>query len=154
MELFRLLNPILRSADPDGVARYRVEPYVLAGDVYSVPPHVGRGGWTWYSGAAAWLYRAGIESLLGLKRRGDRLEVAPCLPPDWPGYRARLRCGGARYHIEASRNPGVSRGDVRIVFDGGETKERRFPFLDDGGEHRVDVQVGPADDRQSRIHPG
>src|SRR3546814_6887222 len=93
MRWFGRHNPITRVTSPKSLVHYRVGPYVLAGDVYGVAPHTGRGGWTWYSGAAGWLYRTGVEALLGLKRHGDELEVAPCLPRDWPGYSAQLRCG-------------------------------------------------------------
>ena len=92
-ELFRLLNPILHSDTPEKVAKYRVDPYVVAADVYSVAPHVGRGGWTWYTGSASWMYRLGIEGLLGLKRLGNRLQIDPCIPDDWPGYDAHLSGG-------------------------------------------------------------
>jgi len=141
MELFRLLNPILRARDPDAVGRYRVEPYVLAGDVYGVPPHAGRGGWTWYSGAAAWMYRAGLEALLGLKRRGDAMEVEPCLPADWPGYRAQIRRGSASYEIELRKPRGLMRGRVDIIFDGARCPGNRFPFVDDNDEHVVQVEL-------------
>ncbi len=141
MALFRLLNPILRSADPDSAAHYRVEPYVLSGDVYGVPPHAGRGGWTWYSGAAAWLYRAGVEALLGLKRRGDQVEIAPCLPPDWTGYEASLTRGRSRYQVNVRQTRGTEQGEVRLMFDGEKLGGRRFPFVDDGNEHRVDVEI-------------
>jgi cyclic beta-1,2-glucan synthetase len=146
MSLFRLLNPILRCQDALGVQRYRVEPYVLSGDIYSVPPHTGRGGWSWYSGAAAWLYRAGVEVLLGLKQLGNELEVSPCLPPEWEGYRARLRRGSSWYRLEVSKPPGVSCGEPVIVKDGKRIEGRRIPFLDDGVDHAVEVTLQPAGD--------
>ncbi|MDZ7842854.1 MAG: glucoamylase family protein [Gammaproteobacteria bacterium] len=141
MALFRLLNPVLRSADPDDAVHYRVEPYVLSGDVYGVSPHAGRGGWTWYSGAAAWLYRAGVEALLGLRRRGDQVEMAPCLPPEWKGYEASLTRGRSRYKVNVRQARGTVQGEVSLVFDGEKLSGRRFPFVDDGHEHRVDVEV-------------
>ena len=86
-ELFQLLNPIEHSRDPVAVQRYKLEPYVLAGDVFSQPPLAGRGGWSWYTGSAAWLYRVGLEFILGLKRSGDTLTLDPCIPPEWKGLK-------------------------------------------------------------------
>ena len=82
-ELFRLINPIYHADTPEKIDRYRVEPYVIAADVYSVAPYIGRGGWTWYSGSASWMYRLGTEMILGLQRTGDRLHINPCVPKDW-----------------------------------------------------------------------
>jgi cyclic beta-1,2-glucan synthetase len=112
--LLRLLNPIYHAATPQDVARYKVEPYVVAADIYSHPAHVGRGGWTWYTGSAAWMYRVIIEALLGLQWRGDRLRVSPCLPRDWPGYRATLRRGATSWEIE------IQRGDPAVRAAGSE----------------------------------
>ena len=89
-QLLQIINPILHAQDPAGVEHYRVEPYVLAGDVCSYPPHVGRGGWTWYTGSAGWFYQAILESILGFQRLGDRLVFQPCLPPEWSQYRDHL----------------------------------------------------------------
>ena len=103
--LFAMLNPVNHARTPAEVATYRVEPYVVAADVYSVAPHVGRGGWTWYTGASGWLYRAGLEAVLGLEVEGDRLRVHPCLPPDWtfaevtiiqPRWRVRVTISARR----------------------------------------------------------
>jgi cyclic beta-1,2-glucan synthetase len=116
-ELFALVNPINHTATRSGVLRYKVEPYVLAADVYSVPPHVGRGGWTWYTGSAGWLYRAGIESILGLRLQGRSLLIDPCIPRAWPGFDVTLRHHGATYEVSV-RNPGsVSRGVVVAELD-------------------------------------
>ena len=143
MRWFDLLNPISRTTSADAVAHYRVEPYVLAGDVYGAAPHIGRGGWTWYSGAAGWLYRTGVEALLGLKRHGDELEVAPCLPRAWPGYHAQLRRGAARYTIAVTNLKTSGSSRVTITFDGRELPGNRLPFIDDGQTHRIDVQLQP-----------
>ena len=97
--LFALLNPINHALAPAPTERYKVEPYVVAADVYSVAPHVGRGGWTWYTGAAGWMYRAGIEGILGIRREGAILVIDPCIPPEWPGYDATLNVGDTRYDI-------------------------------------------------------
>ena len=117
-ELFALINPINHTATRAGVLRYKVEPYVVAADVYSVSPHVGRGGWTWYTGSAGWLYRAGIESILGHKVKGDRFEVAPCLPATWPGFEMTLTLRGSVYEIVVRNPDGVSRGVVAAEMDG------------------------------------
>jgi cellobiose phosphorylase len=97
--LFDLLNPIRHGQTPEEVARYRVEPYVVAGDVYSRPPHVGRGGWTWYTGSAGWLYRVGLEALLGLHRRGEKLVLEPCIPAAWAGFTLTYRYRSATYEV-------------------------------------------------------
>ena len=102
-ELFALLNPISHALAPAAVERYRVEPYVIAADVYSVAPHAGRGGWTWYTGAAGWMYQAGVEGILGILREGAALVLKPCLPPDWPGYEARVTVADTRYDIRVTR---------------------------------------------------
>jgi len=101
-----------------GVLRYKVEPYVIAADVYSVAPHAGRGGWTWYSGSAGWLYRAGIESILGLVVKGDALLVAPCIPAKWPEFGMTLRYRGAIYEISVRNPAGVNRGVVAVLMNG------------------------------------
>lgn len=139
MELFRLLNPVLRSADPKGLARYRVEPYVLAGDIYGVAPHVGRGGWTWYTGAAAWLYRAGVEALLGVSRRGEELEINPCLPPDWAECHVSVRRGDSLYQIDMRRAEEPVTRNIAITCDGQPMPGSRIPFVDDGRDHLVKV---------------
>jgi cyclic beta-1,2-glucan synthetase len=117
-EVFALINPINHTATRAGVLRYKVEPYVAAADVYSVPPHVGRGGWTWYTGSAGWLHRAGIESILGLTVKSDRFEVAPCLPTTWPGFEMTLTLRGSVYGIVVRNPDGVSRGVVAVELDG------------------------------------
>jgi cyclic beta-1,2-glucan synthetase len=112
--LFGLLNPINHAKRPEEVDRYKVEPYVVAADVYSVLPHRGRGGWTWYTGSAAWMYRSGIASILGLNRAGDRLTLAPRIPTSWPGFEAVVHIGGAEYRIAIMRDAG---GESAARFD-------------------------------------
>jgi len=141
MKLFRLLNPLLRTNNLKECDHYRLEPYVLAGDIYSVGKNRGRGGWSWYTGAAAWLYRCGLEALLGLKRQGDSMSIDPCLPPEWPGFSARLRLGQSSYKIEVSRVPGATEDEVNVSLDGVRQTSNRFAYVDDGQEHRVDVQL-------------
>ena len=141
MALFRLLNPILRSRNRDDAQAYRLEPYVLAGDIYSVGNLSGRGGWSWYTGAAAWLYRAGIEALLGLTRHGDQMCVQPCLPSDWPGYQATLKCGQARYHIEVVQSLDLAQGSFSLLLDGELQPGDRFAYVDDGQIHKVELSL-------------
>jgi cyclic beta-1,2-glucan synthetase len=118
VELFSLINPINHTGTRAGVLRYKVEPYVVAADVYSVVPHVGRGGWTWYTGSAGWLYRAGVESILGLVVRADTLVFAPCIPASWPGFELTLRYRGTVYEISVDNPARVSRGVVAALLDG------------------------------------
>jgi cyclic beta-1,2-glucan synthetase len=115
-ELFELLNPI-NHATRQGIGRYRVEPYVVCADVYSVPPHVGRGGWTWYTGSAGWMYRTAVEGLLGVTQHGSVLRIDPCIPRAWPGFELTFTHGAARYHITVENPHGVSRGIVHATLD-------------------------------------
>lgn len=105
--LFALLNPINHALTQSDAERYKVEPYVVAADVYSVKPHSGRGGWTWYTGSAGWMYRAGMEGILGIRREGDMLIINPCLPPSWPGFDASIVLGESRYEISVVIQPGL-----------------------------------------------
>ena len=141
-ELFNLLNPITHSDTPEKIERYRVDPYVVAADVYSVAPHVGRGGWTWYTGSASWMYRLGIEGLLGLKRQGDRLRIDPCIPDDWLDFDATYRNGETVYHIHVHNPHGVNRGVVQITLDGTIVPEEYVSLLQDGGRHEVYIELG------------
>ncbi|MCC6192775.1 MAG: glycosyl transferase family 36, partial [Anaerolineales bacterium] len=143
-ELFRLINPIYHAATPEAVARYKVEPYVVAADVYSHPSHVGRGGWTWYTGSAAWMYRTGLEGLLGLRRQGAGFTLDPCLPRDWPGFTLTLRHGRARYHVTVTNPERLSRGVPRVTVDGQELAGSHVRLVDDGGAHRVHVELRKA----------
>ena len=130
-ELFHMLNPIghgLRQADAE---RYRVEPYAVAADIYSVEPHAGRGGWTWYTGSAAWLYRAGLEAILGIRRQGAELIVAPCVPDSWPGFEVTLRFGTTTYRLELRRRGTAAAADESQAI----TAPARLPIVEDGGTH-------------------
>ena len=127
--------------------RYKVEPYVVAADVYAKPPHVGRGGWTWYTGSAGWMQRAGIESILGLRLRGRvSLHLDPCIPKAWPNFEMTVRYRSARYEILVDNPAGVERGVISAHLDGNEITERpsRLPLLDDGLTHRIAVKMGSA----------
>ncbi|MDH4084793.1 MAG: hypothetical protein OEU99_14705 [Nitrospira sp.] len=141
-ELFRMLNPVDRISSRASVQRYKVEPYVLAGDVYAEPPHVGRGGWTWYSGGAGWLSRAGIEWMLGFRLRGATLFIDPCIPRHWPGYSIRFRYHSATYDIAVENPRHVSRGVTLTELDGqASTGTTKIPLVVDG-HHRIRVVLG------------
>jgi cyclic beta-1,2-glucan synthetase len=142
VELFHMLNPINHTRTPAGVERYRVEPYVVAADVYSHPAHLGRGGWTWYTGSAAWMYRLGLESILGLTRRGDRFAIAPCIPSSWPGFVVRWRHGRSTYRIEVVNPDHVTGGVANAELDGVRVDAAAIPLVDDGATHRLSVVMG------------
>ncbi len=135
--LYRMINPILRVATQDGLDTYRVEPYVISADVYGLPPHVGRGGWTWYTGSAAWMYRLGLEGLLGLRREGERLWFEPHLPAAWEGFALSYRYGDAIYQIRVSLR---AESDA-IVLDGEPLPGHELPLQADGREHQVVIQL-------------
>jgi cyclic beta-1,2-glucan synthetase len=142
-ELFRMINPINRTASRATVQRYKVEPYVVAGDVYSEPPHVGRGGWTWYSGSAGWLHRSAIEWILGFRLRGSVLSIDPCIPRSWPAYSIRFRYHSTRYKIKVENPSGVARGVTIVELDGKLLPNiPNVPLIDDGGEHDIRVVLG------------
>jgi len=142
VELFHLLNPINHSRTPADVARYKVEPYVVAADVYAHPMHAGRGGWTWYTGSAAWMYRTGLESILGIERRGNTLVLNPCIPFEWPGFKATVRFGETRYEIVVE-NPGRRcRGVTAAELDGAPVEAGAIPLREDGKTHRVRAVIG------------
>jgi len=143
-ELLRMLNPVNRTSTRAGVHAYKVEPYVLAADIYSVPPHARRGGWSWYTGAAGWMYRAGMEWMLGVRKLGNALSIDPCIPREWPGFRMDFRHGATIYRIEVSNPHNVMRGVVEIDVDGQrlESAEKTVLLLDDGVEHQVRVVLG------------
>jgi cellobiose phosphorylase len=137
-ELFRMILPPNHSRNPDEAALYKVEPYVCVADIYGVPPHVGRGGWTWYTGSAGWFYRLILEYLLGIRRDGDKLRFAPCIPPEWQSFKVRYRFGNAGYHIELRTTERWEKVK-RITIDGTEHPGDTLPLTDDGKEHNVEV---------------
>jgi cyclic beta-1,2-glucan synthetase len=142
--LFAMLNPINHARTRAEAHRYKVEPYVACADVYSVAPHVGRGGWTWYTGSAGWLQRAGVESILGLRIRQSSLRIDPCIPKGWDHFEATLAYRSASYAVRAENPRGVNRGVVFASVDGVELGERpvRVPLMDDGRRHEVCVRLG------------
>ncbi len=143
-ELFHMLNPVNHTRTAAEVERYAAEPYVVAGDVYAHPAHAGRGGWTWYTGSAGWMYRAGLESILGLRRRGASFEMAPCIPSSWPGYAIVWRFGRTRYEIAVSNPDHRCRGVAEAALDGVPVDPRAIPLVDDGGTHVVEIVLGDA----------
>ncbi|HTV71754.1 MAG TPA: glucoamylase family protein [Rhizobiaceae bacterium] len=138
---FSMINPVNHALDRDAADRYRVEPYVVAADVYAGGVKVGRGGWTWYTGSAGWLYRAAVEAILGIRKLGDRLTVAPCLPPDWPGFEVALRLGEASYRIKVIRS-----ADDTVTVDGQSVSAGIPLFVE--GEHDVEIGVSEASSRR------
>jgi cyclic beta-1,2-glucan synthetase len=144
-ELLSMLNPIRHADDPTAIQRYKVEPYVACADVYSEPPHVGRGGWTWYTGSAGWTYRVALESLLGFHLQGANLALDPCIPRGWPSFGITFRYRTARYEIAVENPAGVCRGVLAITLDDKMlTRESQFllPLVDDGAVHHVRVVLG------------
>jgi cyclic beta-1,2-glucan synthetase len=141
--LFSLLNPIHHARRRASAHRYKVEPYAVAADVYSQPPHAGRGGWTWYTGAAGWLYRAGLESILGFRKRGSALAVDPCIPRSWQQFEITYRHGDTLYRIAVENPHAVCRGVSTISLDGASLPAGGLiPLSDDGLEHRIHVVLG------------
>jgi cyclic beta-1,2-glucan synthetase len=144
MRLFAMLNPINHARTRADVHRYKVEPYVVAADIYAMPPHVGRGGWTWYTGSAAWMQRAGVESILGLNVKGDWLNVDPCIDKSWSGFEVSLLHGSSRYEIRVENPDGVERGVVFAALDGVDIEARppRLRLEEDDALHRLVVRLG------------
>jgi cyclic beta-1,2-glucan synthetase len=142
-ELFGMLNPILHSATPEAVQRYKVEPYAMSADIYSTAPHVGRGGWTWYTGSAGLMYRAGLQSILGFRLQGDRLMLDPCIPKNWPEFTITFRYHGAIYDIQVENPLHVCRGVASMELDGAAIAPGAGVRLaKDGLSHTVKVILG------------
>jgi cellobiose phosphorylase len=142
-ELLAMINPVNHARSPEETATYKVEPYVVAADVYAVSPHTGRGGWTWYTGSAGWMYRLILESLLGLRLEVDKLRVAPCLPADWKGFTLHYRYRETLYHIAVVQVRGEN-GETSVTVDGIEQQDKTIPLVDDRQEHSVEVKIQAA----------
>ncbi len=142
VELFHMLNPVNHSRTPSDVDHYKTEPYVVAGDIYARPPHAGRGGWSWYTGSAGWMYRAGLESILGLRRRGSTFSMDPCISSSWPEYRIVWRFLDTRYEIMVSNPRLGSRGVAQATLDGAPVNASAIPLVNDGGTHEVRIVLG------------
>ncbi len=144
VELFALINPINHASTPTAMSRYKVEPYVVCADVYSAPAHIGRGGWTWYTGSAGWMYRTAIEGILGIQLRGAVLRICPCIPRAWPAFEVTYRHGSSCYRIAVENPRGVSRGIVRASLDEREISSLpcEISLADDASHHHVRITLG------------
>ena len=141
-ELFAILNPINHASTRAGLHRYKVEPYVAAADIYAENPHVGRGGWTWYTGSAGWMYRAGIEWILGFRLRGTTLYLDPCIPRAWRGYRVTFRYHSSQYVLAVQNPRGATRGVTQVLLDGVAVPVASIPLASDGKTHSIEVTLG------------
>ncbi|MFL5327579.1 MAG: GH36-type glycosyl hydrolase domain-containing protein [Gemmataceae bacterium] len=141
VELWNLINPVYHATTPEEVNHYKVEPYVVCADVYGAPPHTGRGGWTWYTGSASWLYRVAIEAILGFYLKGETLRIEPCIPKGWPGFELTYRYRTASYHIQVENPAGKGRGPVTITVDRQVMADQVIRLADDGLTHEVRVQI-------------
>jgi len=142
MELFHMLNPINHMRTAENVARYRVEPFVVAADVYAHAMHVGRGGWTWYTGSAGWMYQAAIEELLGLRREGATFRIDPCIPAMWASYAVDWRIGGTLYRITVTNPEHRCRGVQSAELDGVPVDPSAISVRDDGNTHEIGIVLG------------
>jgi cyclic beta-1,2-glucan synthetase len=148
--IFRLMNPILRARTTEEATRYRVEPYVLAGDVYGSPPWTARGGWTWYTGAAGWAFRLGVEAILGLRKEQGQLRIAPCIPATWPGFEAWITCEAQVVHVVVDNPDAVSAGIAEATLDGAAFDSDRIPLDPNGvGTREVYLRLGSRARRKS-----
>jgi cyclic beta-1,2-glucan synthetase len=137
LELLDLLNPLSHSRSAEDIARYKVEPYVLVADIYGQPPHVGRGGWSWYTGSAGWFYRIALEDILGIQREGNSLRIDPSIPAHWHGYEVTYRLASATYHIRLQNPHGIEHGIVSLSIDGQDRAGSTIALVDDGQRHEV-----------------
>jgi len=142
LRLWNVINPIHHATTPAEVDRYKVEPYVVCADVYGAPPHTGRGGWTWYTGSASWLYRVALEAILGFRREGNTLRFEPCIPPSWPGFEMVYRHHSATYQIRTDNSAGTGCGVRWIELDGQRLPNGTVPLLDDEKTHQVRIRLG------------
>jgi len=146
-ELLALINPVNHALTTQAVATYKTEPYVVAADVYAIAPHTGRGGWTWYTGSAGWLYRLIVESLLGLKLEHNKLSFIPCLPEGWTTYSMTYRHGDTAYRITVSQTPSAAgtSADIAVTLDGVAQTDRAVSLTDDHKAHRIEVRITRGD---------
>ena len=140
-ELLSMINPVNHGKSAEEIERYKVEPYVVAADVYSVPPHTGRGGWTWYTGSAALMYSLIVESLLGLSLETDKLSFKPCFPSDWNGFTIHYRFRATIYHIMVIQKQAGEKKASTVSVDGVVKPGNAITLIDDGREHSVEVVV-------------
>jgi cyclic beta-1,2-glucan synthetase len=140
-ELFQMINPLTHARTPDEVATYKVEPYVVAADVYTAAGQLGRGGWTWYTGSASWLYRVALETILGFTKRGDTLTIVPCVPSGWTGFSVDYRHGGSAYHVTVELVGAAGSDGPSVVLDGRPLAGPGLTLVDDGAAHEVRVRA-------------
>jgi cellobiose phosphorylase len=149
-EMLAMINPVNHAKSSDGIATYKVEPYVVVADVYALPPHTGRGGWTWYTGSAGWMYRLIVESLLGLRLEVDKLRFEPCLPADWEMFKVHYRYRETIYHITIQQMSAGS-GETSLTVDGVEQPDDTIPLVDDLKEHSVEVRIPVLDKEKGKL---
>lgn len=140
-KVLSMINPISHGLNPEKIDVYKVEPYVIASDVYAMAPHTGRGGWTWYTGAAGWIYRLIIESILGLRLNIDKLSFVPCMPEHWNGFKLHYRHGDTFYHFNVIRS-GTGKAVISMKLDGIEQADKSVHLIDDRKDHSVEVAIG------------
>lgn len=138
-ELYRMINPISHTENAEEIEKYKVEPYVVAADVYTAENHYGRGGWTWYTGSAGWMYRIALEAILGFTKQGDTLRIDPRVPSGWDKFSITYRYAGSSYEIDVTRDGGGA--GVAISLDGAEATDGVIPLRDDGATHSVRVSL-------------
>jgi cyclic beta-1,2-glucan synthetase len=149
MHLYSMINPVTHAMTPEGVATYKVEPYVIAADVYTTEGHVGRGGWTWYTGSASWLYRVGLEAILGFTKRANALTIDPCIPSDWNEFSIEYLHNETTYSILVRNPSGAQKGVDSVTLDGTQVNGP-VQLTDDGNRHEIIVTMG----LPGRPHPG
>ena len=142
LALWNLINPIYHATTTSDVRHYKVEPYVVCADIYGAAPHTGRGGWTWYTGSASWLYRVALEAILGFRLDGTSLRFSPCIPKAWPRYELTYRHGAATYRIHVDNAARTGRGVRTIRCDGEPAADNTVILCDDGRVHTVQVELG------------
>jgi len=143
LELFQMLNPITHSDTPSAVDVYKVEPYVVAADVYTAKGHLGRGGWTWYTGSASWMYRTALEAILGFQQRGEFLYIEPCIPASWKEFTIEYRFRSSTYVIKVENPDGLQHGLAELTVDG-RRSEKAISLVDDGKTHNVIASMRPS----------
>ena len=142
VKLWNLINPVYHATTAQEVEHYKVEPYVACADVYGAPPHTGRGGWTWYTGSASWLYRVAIETILGFQLQGDTVRFKPCIPPSWPGFELSYRYRSTSYRIQVDNSAGTGRGVRSVELDGQRLPNKTVALENDSMTHEVFVKLG------------
>jgi cyclic beta-1,2-glucan synthetase len=140
--MYQMLNPFTHAESAEEASVYKVEPFVIAADVYTAAGHLGRGGWTWYTGSASWAYRIGLEAILGFHKRGSTLVVEPCIPMAWGEFSIAYRFGSATYQIDVQNPEHVNRGVSTVTVDSGRMADNVIPLVDDGKTHAVVVVLG------------